>query len=423
MSPTAVAKVSSALLFLMFLTVFVSCKTTLRGNETTFSSSSNWVRVTSFLENHHHPQQQHQQQQQASSSQLPQQEQERRHLTTVQREPIAVEDDPEFGLLSALTEKLNSPRELTTEEHDHVVSLTKNQFLHLHHMKTGGTSIDALLNCARSRLERDRNLRVPYGNIHECSRTMYIQCKSGQDRRCIDRLANASLMSYCAPLKDLPYFQWGTFRDNGKVGVTVPPSHGAITVLRHPVDRVWSMFRFQTRPCFKCMPLTKIYEMMDAGNLKDLEPTCYQQLQNHQVANLLSSEWLHLFDGTNNSTYTLDDNAMVDEAIENMKSFFTVIGLTEQLGATVEIIGRVFPWMNATVDWSDRQCTLTHANASPKNNGCGENHGHWYLPDVPDDETRAVIEAHNQLDMKLYAAAVEHFELQKRAIGYDMEQE
>ena len=107
----------------------------------------------------------------------------------------------------------------------------------------GGTSIDALLNCARSRLERDRNLRVPYGNIHECSRTMYIQCKSGQDRRCIDRLANASLMSYCAPLKDLPYFKWGTFRDNGKVGVTVPPSHGAITVLRHPVDRVWSMVR------------------------------------------------------------------------------------------------------------------------------------------------------------------------------------
>ena len=107
----------------------------------------------------------------------------------------------------------------------------------------GGTSIDALLNCARSRLERDRNLRVPYGNIHECSRTMYIQCKSGQDRRCIDRLANASLMSYCAPLKDLPYFQWGTFRDNGQVGVTVPPSHGAITVLRHPVDRVWSMVR------------------------------------------------------------------------------------------------------------------------------------------------------------------------------------
>ena len=133
MSPTAVAKVSSALLFLIFLTVFVSCTTTLRGNETVFSSSFNWVRVTSFLKNH----QQQQQQQQASSSQLPQQEQERRHLTTVQREPIAVEDDPQFGLLSALTEKLNSPRELSTEEHDHVVSLTKNQFLHLHHMKTG----------------------------------------------------------------------------------------------------------------------------------------------------------------------------------------------------------------------------------------------------------------------------------------------
>ena len=106
----------------------------------------------------------------------------------------------------------------------------------------GGTSIDALLNCARSRLERDRKLQVPYGNIHECSKMMYSRCKSGQDPQCVDRLAHASLMSYCAPLKDLPYFRWGTFRNDG-VGVTVPPSHGAITVLRHPVDRVWSMVR------------------------------------------------------------------------------------------------------------------------------------------------------------------------------------
>ena len=162
--------------------------------------------------------------------------------------------------------------------------------------------------------------------------------------------------------------------------------------------------------------------MMDAGNLQELEPTCYQQLQNHQVANLLSSEWLHAFDGTNNATDTFDDDAMVNEAIDNMKYFFTIVGLTEQLNMTVEIAGRVFPWLKARVDWSDRTCTLNHANPSPSNNRCGENGGHWDLPDVPDEATRVVIEAHNQLDLKLYAAAVQHFELQKLAIGFNEEQ-
>jgi hypothetical protein len=101
--------------------------------------------------------------------------------------------------------------------------------------------MDQLLQCAKSRLETDKKIRVPYGNIHECSRIPYENCKSGKDKRCVDNLANAAIMSYCAPLKDLPYFSWGSFQ-NG-VGVTDPPSHGAITVLRHPVDRVWSMVR------------------------------------------------------------------------------------------------------------------------------------------------------------------------------------
>lgn len=184
-----------------------------------------------------------------------------------------------------------------------------------------------------------------------------------------------------------------------------------------PVPFFNSKFRFQTKSCFKCMPLKEIYEMMDNGDLEKLEPTCYQQLQNHQVANLLSSEWFHAFDGTNNATDTVDDEAMLSEAVENMKSFFTIIGLTEQLNTTIEMAGRVFPWMQPTVDWSDKKCLLSHANSSPRNNGCGANGGHWNLPDHPDDETRAIIEAHNQLDLKLYAEAVQHFELQKQASG------
>jgi Tfp pilus assembly protein PilE len=120
---------------LLFTILFVGCATMVRRKEMS-SSSSILVGKASFLERRHQ-QQQLQQGAASSSQQLELQQLQPRHLTTIHREPIAVEDDPESSLLSALTEKLNSPRELATEEHNHVVSLTKNQFLHLHHMKTG----------------------------------------------------------------------------------------------------------------------------------------------------------------------------------------------------------------------------------------------------------------------------------------------
>jgi hypothetical protein len=38
------------------------------------------------------------------------------------------------------------------------------------------------------------------------------------------------------------------------------------------------------------------------------------------------------------------------------------------------------------------------------------------LPAHPDDDTRAAIESHNAMDVKLYEAAVQHFEHQKLAL-------
>ena len=281
--------------------------------------------------------------------------------------------------------------------------------------------MDYYLECAIDRLTRDKKYAIPHGTIHECSKTFYERCKSGVDQRCLEDIQEAAILSYCAPLKDLPYFSWSTADEHG-VDIASAPSHGAITVLRNPVDRVWSMFRFQTRSCFRCKPLKDIYEMMDNGNFNDMEETCYQQLQNHQVANLLSTEWNQQYGlpGWQNATggaTNEEEGALLAEAIQNMKSFFTVIGITEHLDETIEIAGSVFPWMKPHVDWSDHKCELAHANASPRNNGCGPGNSHWDLPDHPDDETRAAIEAHNQLDLKLYAAAVEHFELQRQAVG------
>lgn len=301
--------------------------------------------------------------------------------------------------LEELTKILTTPREFVFEE-ERPNRFAKHQFLHLHHMKTGGTSMDRYLRCSMERIKSAKRHAIPYASIHECGETHYHQCVTGEKPSCTQNVANASIMSFCAPLKDLPAFDW-----------TEPPSVGAITVLRNPIDRVWSMFRFQTKECYKCTPLLEIYEKIDSGDLTDLDPICYKQLQNHEVANLLSTEWPE--DAT--------DEAIVQEAIENMKSFFTVVGLTEQLNTTLSLASQVWPFMKPSVDWSPRGCRLSHANSSPQNNGCGANHTHWDLPSHPDEETRAAIERHNQLDLKLYAAAVQHFELQKRAAGFDEE--
>ena len=86
-----------------------------------------------------------------------------------------------------------------------------------------------------------------------------------------------------------------------------------------------------------------------------------------------------------------------------------------------------FPWLsekiemdgdgnNGNTNTNTRQCPFPHSNGSPKNNRCGENGGHWDLPNKPDDETRRVIEEHNLLDIKVYEAALQHFELQKLAM-------
>jgi hypothetical protein len=51
-------------------------------------------------------------------------------------------------------------------------------------------------------------------------------------------------------------------------------------------------------------------------------------------------------------------------------------------------------------------------------NGIGKMDSHWELPKHPDEATRQAILAHNHMDMKLYEAAVEYFQLQKRALEW-----
>jgi hypothetical protein len=291
---------------------------------------------------------------------------------------------------------------LRTENVDLIANLFTLVQCHLPYA-IGGTSIDELLKCARERLHNDMGYEFNHYSIHECARGAFRRCIQNSTDVCREPLAHAGTMSFCSALKHLPTVDWS---DLERIK--------AITILRNPIERVWSMYRFETRMCYNCKNLTEIYEKIDSGNTFGMDSLCLAQLQNHETANLLSSEWPE----------GASDDEIVAQAIENLKSFFTVIGLTEELTLSAQILGTVFPWINKTIEGSKVRCSLPHANGSPENNHCllvpradggkGFLSYHWDLPSHPDETTRAAIEAHNQLDIKLYEAAVQYFELQKR---------
>ena len=143
---------------------------------------------------------------------------------------------------------------------------------------------------------------------------------------------------------------------------------------------------------------------------------CLKQLMNHETANMLSHSELV---PQENAKYQEEPlaSSLIKEATENMKSFFTAIGLTEELDHTVNMFGTIFPWLQNEVEWSSTTCELAHDNSSPSNNHCGPDKTHWSLPDHPDEYTRKVIEEHNRLDMAVYNAAVEHFRRQQDALS------
>lgn len=320
------------------------------------------------------------------------------------RSLLTFTEEEEAAIMEDIREKLK-PKDLLVDENRQVVP---HQFMHLHHMKTGGTSVDHLLRCARDRMEKEQEYSFHHYSIHECARKKFAHCMDDDDDPCRASMQDAGTMSFCSALKHLPKLGWDQ----------VPK----FTVLRHPVERVWSMYRFETRLCYKCQTLLQIYDRIDTGDTDLLDSLCLAQLQNHETANLLTSDWPE--DAT--------DEDIVAEAIHNLKSSFTVIGLTEELFLTSQILGSVFPWVNKTIEGSRQRCSLPHDNSSPTNNHCikhnrtdgkpGITSTHWELPDHPDEETREAIERHNQLDIKLYEAAVQYFKLQEQVYKSGLEE-
>ena len=356
-----------------------------------------------------------------------------------------------------LVEKFSKPFAFDFDDNG---TIYPHQLLHLHHMKTGGTSMDSLLRCAVTRWQKvlvatynvstatnvsvtvhnhtmsspsssitmprymsGTSNMIPYNVIHECNEFAYTKCRTGEDAPCLDRVNHSSVLSYCAPLMDLKDFGWQSPHEqelqsqipNEKAPIQKPDNHlprqhrspHVITVLRHPVDRVWSQFRFRTKMCYSCRNLTDVYESIANGvNLHS--PLCQDQLFDHQTRNLVSS-WL-----PNNT------EQMLDEATYNIKHYVTFLGLTSNMNDTAKMVGMLFPFMNETLDESLKNsdtCPMPHRNASPLNNRCLPNGRHWELPSHPDEATVQAILKYNPMDAKLYERALLHFEYQKRALG------
>merc|ERR1711865_1084988 len=142
-------------------------------------------------------------------------------------------------------------------------------------------SIDQLLRCAIGRLKK-----VPEAAAVVSTSKGTSDDAGDSNGNSLVLTHEAAVMSYCGALKYLDEFGWW---HNKNAEHTIK----AFTVLRNPVDRVWSMFRFQTKNCYQCTPLKDIYKSIDAGTMTQdygLDKLCSDQIQNHEVANLLSTK-------------------------------------------------------------------------------------------------------------------------------------
>jgi len=86
--------------------------------------------------------------------------------TTTTKNAVSTNEDDEAHVVAELAKKLSQPMEFEIDETTN--SLLPHQFLHLHHMKTGGTSMDAVIRCGMQRLKKKssnnstNSLKVPY---------------------------------------------------------------------------------------------------------------------------------------------------------------------------------------------------------------------------------------------------------------------
>jgi len=367
---------------------------------------------------------------------------------------------------------------ITDTQRTLVLSTTSpKQFMHMHHMKTGGTSVDGLISCA---LRRQKDLHdgtsINYGRMSECgsgvhmcmetladnlgatlyNNVFYRNDENGEpiddapfdpadetdisiDDMNVCRSSESNVMSYCASLHAVRTFGWKNV--------------DKITVIRNPIDRAWSMYRFTLQSCYDCQQLKDVLKQIhdgtfvsrrgrkdDGGDNNEVVPnfvyepnnSCAVQLIGHQSTNLLSS--VDLYNNANDVRFPMEAD-IVHEAIKNLRESFTWIGLTDRIQESVEGFRQIFPFLAENLNdaakamqeefqsrgeefeditfalpagYSDeKSCPFEHRNAG-HDPTCGTTE--------LDDETKEWIMKLNSRDMAVYKAAVERFELQMEVL-------
>lgn len=336
------------------------------------------------------------------------------------------------------------------------------QFMHMHHMKTGGTSLDGLISCALRRQKDVMGDNINYRRMSECGsgvrscmgtlakkldasvvdNVFFYKDETSFDPANVDiadlnvcETSEAEVMSYCASLHTVRTFGWS---DVDKV-----------TVIRHPVERAWSMYRFKLNQCYDCKELKEVLrkvadgtfvrkrhglKMGEGGEEKFVyspNDSCAVQMIGHQATNLLSS--VELYNVANDVRFPREKE-IADEAVRNLREVFTWIGLTDRITESIDGMRTVFPFLaenlndaatvfrdalkknGEEVDGSfslpegyndEKGCSFEHRNAG-REPTCGTKE--------MDEETIFLINKLTARDMAVYKAAVERFELQQEVL-------
>ena len=246
------------------------------------------------------------------------------------------------------------------------------------------------------------------------------------------KTSEANVMSYCASFHAVKTFGWE--------GVD------KVTVIRDPIDRAWSMYRFTLNSCYKCQEMKDVLHRVENGTFTsrkergsdtqkfvyDPNDSCAVQMIGHQATNLIGD--IDLYNAANDVRFPREKE-IIDEAVWNLRHDFTWIGITDKIQESIEGFRAVFPFLaenlnEATAaitdvletsgehvedgrfslpeDYKDgKGCPFQHRNAG-KDPTCGTKE--------MDDETISLIKKLSNRDVAVYKAAVERFELQEEVL-------
>jgi hypothetical protein len=147
-----------------------------------------------------------------------------------------------------------------------------------------------------------------------------------------------------------------------------------VTLLRDPVDRIVSYFSHNLRH-----PQAAYYELLSAGmGLREFLARRISFETNNHMTRIVAG---------NTSLEYLDDDRVLDQALENLREHFLFAGISERFDESVQVMARRLNWSRPLPKTNPR------VNVLPKSNA----------PRL-DRETIDLIERENRLDRLLYQA-------------------